>query len=101
MQSLVTVTEQTQIGINDLPLGVARATFLKDQPTLTMSKIGGALYRMNFNTPKDTLPKMRRHFEREYIHQIIEENGGNKTLAAKEIGLTRAALYHILKENKV
>ncbi|HLD45325.1 MAG TPA: sigma-54 dependent transcriptional regulator, partial [bacterium] len=47
MQSLVTVTEQTQIGINDLPLGVARATFLKDQPTLTMSKIGGALYRMN------------------------------------------------------
>jgi DNA-binding NtrC family response regulator len=39
-----------------------------------------------------------RDITRIAVREVLEKNGGNKTRAAKELGLSRAALYNILDE---
>jgi DNA-binding NtrC family response regulator len=39
--------------------------------------------------------------ERRYIHHVLEAVGGNKTLAARTLGLDRSTLYRKLQEMKV
>jgi DNA-binding NtrC family response regulator len=42
-----------------------------------------------------------RDLEREYIARVIENTSGNKTAAAKILGLDRTTLYRKLEEYKV
>ena len=41
--------------------------------------------------------KILAQYEKAYIEEILERNEGNKMQAAKEMGISRAALYRIMK----
>jgi DNA-binding NtrC family response regulator len=41
--------------------------------------------------------KILAQYERAYIEEILQRNEGNKMKAAKEMGISRAALYRIMK----
>ncbi|MFC2074954.1 helix-turn-helix domain-containing protein [Bdellovibrionota bacterium] len=49
----------------------------------------------------ETLDHIVAQFEAEVILKVIEKNHGNKTLAAKSLGITRGTLYNKLNAAKV
>nr|WP_235714878.1 sigma 54-interacting transcriptional regulator [Halalkalibacter akibai] len=77
-EQLVTLVDGKQITVNDLPDAV------RSQP-LSINK-------------KPSLKSERVEYERDAIHRILTEVGGNKTKAAKRLGIHRTTLYKKLNE---
>ena len=46
----------------------------------------------------DTLKRSELQKEKEFLMQVLKEEQGNKTRAAKKLGISRATLYNKLKE---
>jgi transcriptional regulator with GAF, ATPase, and Fis domain len=49
----------------------------------------------DFNQP---LAEATNRFQREYIHRLVEQNGGNMSLAATRLGLHRSNLYRKMRQ---
>ena len=88
--------------VRELQYAVERAVIMSDNDILKAEdivfspieqKIGGVLSRLPIGNLED--------IERNAIMQIVEKYQGNISKAAKELGLTRAALYRRLEKYKI
>ena len=55
---------------------------------------------IKINVSKEKMKQIELKKEKELYFRIIREENGNKTLAAKRLGISRATLYNKLKEFK-
>ncbi|MEX0806612.1 MAG: sigma-54 dependent transcriptional regulator [Candidatus Binatia bacterium] len=84
IERAVLLGKESTIGLNDLPPQLATA----GENTLPLVAAVGRAYTL-------------RDLEREYILRVIENTHGNKTEAAKILGVDRTTLYRKLDEYKV
>jgi len=83
--------------IRELQYTIERAVIMAEDNVLSPKDLLFSPLESNQNIPESTdynLTTMEKHA----IHQVIEKNGGNLTRAAKELGLTRTALYRRLSK---
>jgi DNA-binding NtrC family response regulator len=78
-------------------LGKGTTISVKDLPPQLRTRQDGALPLAAAASKGYTL----RDLEREYIARVIENTGGNKTEAAKVLGVDRTTLYRKLEEYKI
>lgn len=69
---------------------------VEDLPDYIRSETEDSSYKEIFRYP--SLRKARKVFEREFILAKLEENNGNVTKTAREIGIERSSLYRKIKE---
>lgn len=81
----VVMCSASRIGTRDLPVAVRQDA----SSAITDSVTEGA-------RAPDALDL--RHAERAYIFRALEESGGNRTMAAKRLGISRRTLHRRLKE---
>ena len=80
IERLVIMNPSVSIGQHDLPDSIRRS-----------SRSGGSFAHAN-----QSLKEARKSYEREYILQKLEENGGNVTRTARALGIERSSLYRKL-----
>ncbi len=51
-------------------------------------------------SPVLPLARAREEFQRRYIEQILERNGGNRTRAARELGVDPRTVFRFLEKRE-
>jgi len=84
--------------IRELQNIIERASFLASGPTITVEDLPLDIQiRISGRPVKDlTLDEFSAQEEKNYIEQILQQQGGNKTKAAKALGISRRNLYRKL-----
>ena len=70
-------------------------TIVTAAPTKTMSRL--LPYAASAPAPRDPAATLA-DVEREHIQRVLAETGGNKTLAAKRLGVSLRSLYRRLEK---
>lgn len=91
--------------VRELRNVIERALALSYHDLITVEDLPGQLHRPGEEEPLPAslvgpgtiLPL--EEMERRYIHQVLEQLDGNRTLAARLLGVDRKTLYRKLKEN--
>jgi len=91
--------------IRELQHAVERAVILSEGPLLrpeafTFSAVEQAAGSLSVPTPPEG-PLQLNEVEKNTILRVIERNNGNITKAAKELGITRTALYRRLEKHDI
>ena len=79
--------------IRELQYMMERAVIMSETETIQATDL---LFSYVEQTSKSLTPMSLSELEKESIHQAIERHGGNVSKAAKELGITRTALYRRL-----
>nr|WKN34174.1 sigma-54 dependent transcriptional regulator [Tunicatimonas sp. TK19036] len=82
--------------VRELQHAIERAIILSDQLTLQPQDL--ALGAMPATVTTSDAPKTLDENERNFIKQALDRNQGNITQTAKELGITRTALYRRLEK---
>ncbi|MEM9675121.1 MAG: sigma-54 dependent transcriptional regulator [Bacteroidota bacterium] len=82
--------------VRELQHAVERALILSDQPELKPEDF--ALGAVSAASSNDEPPKTLDENERNFIKQALDRHQGNITQTAKELGITRTALYRRLEK---
>ncbi len=72
--------------------------FPEDLPNSFPFKIQENIFRSPFKEAKEHIIN---NFHIEYIRRVLAKHGGNVSLAAKECGLKRSYLHHLMRENDI
>ncbi|MEL7002866.1 MAG: sigma-54 dependent transcriptional regulator [Bacteroidota bacterium] len=84
--------------VRELQHAVERAVILSEGPLIqSIDLFINAGAPVKYNIQSATLDEM----ERDFILQSLEKNSGNVTQTAKELGLTRTALYRRMKKHGI
>ncbi|HXG51256.1 MAG TPA: sigma-54 dependent transcriptional regulator [candidate division Zixibacteria bacterium] len=91
--------------VRELEHTLERAVLLGKTPSICLDDLPESLTRCN----RDRLPLNEalargytlKELEKEYIHRVLENTNGNKTEAARILGVDRTTLYRKLEEYKV
>jgi two-component system response regulator PilR (NtrC family)/two-component system response regulator HydG len=84
IERTVLLGKQSTIGVQDLPPQL----LAYNQPRLPLAEAVARAYTLS-------------NLEREYIEQVLENVNGNKSEAAKVLGVDRTTLYRKLEEYKL
>jgi two-component system, NtrC family, response regulator HydG len=77
--------------IRELQHAVERVVILTTEPVITSADV--FLGQMRPAAPKPEKTLSLDEVERRYLAELIDKNGGNLSKVAKELGMTRPALY--------
>ncbi|MDN3725344.1 sigma-54 dependent transcriptional regulator [Aequorivita sp. SDUM287046] len=83
--------------VRELQYALERAVIMAEHPTLQASDITFSVFE-NPNTIDSNKETNLDAIERNTIFSVIEKNNGNISKSAKELGITRAALYRRLNK---
>jgi two-component system response regulator AtoC len=96
VERLVVLAEGPTVGAAEI------ARELSGQPTFaTQPTSPTTIIEEQPKTADGSLQLERRRAERRALKQALEDSGGNRTLAAKVLGISRRALYNMLDEHGV
>jgi DNA-binding NtrC family response regulator len=84
--------------VRELQHAIERAVIMCDAPVLQPDDF---LFSAAEGGEKDRLPEgfSLEHMERLLINRIVKKHGGNVSKAARELGISRAALYRRLEKH--
>ncbi len=86
--------------VRELENIIERGVAIVDGDTITLAHLPDELRdtsRTPFQKKNGKLPTLEEH-EREYIHWVLKEVGGNQTTAAQTLGINRSSLWRKLKQ---
>ncbi|MCI0480936.1 MAG: sigma-54 dependent transcriptional regulator, partial [Candidatus Dadabacteria bacterium] len=90
--------------VRELENVIERAMILSDSEYINKIDIGAFLPKRNFNpeawTDTLTYEEARQRIEESYIEKALSDARGNRTKAAKMLGISRRSLLYKLKEQK-
>lgn len=90
--------------VRELENVIERAMILSDSEYITKIDIGAFLPKRNLNpeawTDTLTYEEARQRIEKSYIEKALSDARGNRTKAAKMLGISRRSLLYKLKEQK-
>lgn len=84
--------------VRELQHAIERAVIMNRGGSLAADEI---IPRNVSNTSRTALPVKLDELERQHIARVIEKNEGNISQAAKDLGLTRAALYRRMEKYRL
>jgi DNA-binding NtrC family response regulator len=89
-------------GLHDMELAIARACHRNLLSARRGANVKPAIEELaqhvKEETPQGPPPKSLQELERAHILAALERNGGNRTAAALELGISRRTLHYRLKE---
>jgi len=80
--------------VRELENRIRRATIMSDRPYL--SPIDLELQKDDVATTTTSLKEARAAFERDFVAHAMQQNGGNISRAAAQLGISRPTLYELL-----
>jgi DNA-binding NtrC family response regulator len=100
LERAVALGDQRRIELSDLPSAIARA---EAAPVLSGTSISAATPSSQFGSiPPDDLPSTDlEDIERATIQRVFAQVNGDKVLAGKMLGISRATLYRKLKRYNI
>jgi DNA-binding NtrC family response regulator len=91
--------------VRELEHAIERAVLLGNQPMIGPEDLPGSCVSVDSPSGPLTAALARaytlRDLEREYIQRVLEDTNGNKTEAAKILGVDRTTLYRKLEDYKI
>jgi transcriptional regulator with GAF, ATPase, and Fis domain len=84
--------------IRQLENRIKKAVVLNEQPLITAEDMD-----LRAEDVEEVLPlaEARNRFERRYIHEVLERNGGNRTKTARDLGVDPRTIFrHLAKEDE-
>ncbi|MHB9053807.1 MAG: sigma-54-dependent transcriptional regulator [Thermoleophilia bacterium] len=86
--------------VRELENIVERAVILEKSPTITPESLPQSLKLFQIETLEPDRVKPLEEIDREYARDVVEMLGGNKTEAARLLGISRTSLWRMLKEEE-
>ncbi len=86
--------------VRELENIVERAVILEKSPTITPESLPQSLKLFQIETLEPGRVKPLEEIDREYARDVVEMLGGNKTEAARLLGISRTSLWRMLKEEE-
>ena len=83
--------------VREMEHRVQRATIMTEEHYITPQD----LELVGSPKRRPSLREVREGAERRYVWDVLDRTGGNVTLAAKEMGVSRGTLYDLLKKYKI
>lgn len=87
-----------QGNVREMEHAIERAIIMSDHEELTKNDFLFIFEKSNENSTVSKYPFNLEHMEKSMIKKVIDGHSGNISKAAKELGITRAALYRRLEK---
>jgi DNA-binding NtrC family response regulator len=94
--------------VRELENVVTRAVVLNRGPALTLRDVGAEAENASGTGPRIpdlprelSLSEIRSSVEREHVQKVLEEAGGNKSRAARMLGISRPTLNRIIRDHQL
>ena len=90
--------------VRELENVVTRAVVMSRGPALTLQDVGGSGASTSpGETPDGTpsLSEVRSSVERQYVQRVLMESSGNKSEAARVLGISRPTLNRIIRDHRL
>lgn len=84
--------------VRELENIIERAIILEKGPLITADNLPKGLRLFHIETLRPHMIKAIDELNREYVENVVEMLGGNKSKAAELLGISRTSLWRILKE---
>lgn len=85
--------------VRELENIIERAIILEKNPIITPETLPQTIKMFQIETIEPERIKTIDELNKDYAERVVEMLGGNKTKAAEVLGISRASLWRILKEN--
>lgn len=85
--------------VRELENIIERAIILEKNPLITPETLPQTIKMFQIETIEPERIKTIDELNKDYAERVVEMLGGNKTKAAEVLGISRASLWRILKEN--
>lgn len=85
--------------VRELENIIERAIILENNPLITPETLPQTIKMFQIETIEPERIKTIDELNKDYAERVVEMLGGNKTKAAEVLGISRASLWRILKEN--
>ncbi|MCL4473991.1 MAG: sigma-54 dependent transcriptional regulator [Actinobacteria bacterium] len=86
--------------VRELENIIERAVILEKSPVITPESLPQSLKLFQIETLEPDKVKQLDEIDREYARYVVEMLGGNKTEAARLLGISRTSLWRMLKEEE-
>ncbi|HEX9859644.1 MAG TPA: sigma-54 dependent transcriptional regulator [Nitrospirota bacterium] len=84
--------------VRELENIIERAIILAKEPIITLDSIPSSLAMFQFETIEPGKLRTIEELNKDYVEQVLEMLGGNKTKASEVLGISRTSLWRILRE---
>jgi DNA-binding NtrC family response regulator len=94
--------------VRELENVITRAVVLNRGPALTLRDVGAEAENASGTGPRTpdlprelSLSEIRSSVEREHVQKVLEDAGGNKSRAARMLGISRPTLNRIIRDHQL
>jgi two-component system response regulator GlrR len=92
--------------VRELKNVITRAVVLSRGPALTLQDIGGSEAAVQAREPREngealTLAEIRSSAERRHVQRILHDAAGNKSQAARVLGVSRPTLNRLIRDHEL